>query len=524
MKTLPTPRADGTRARRRRAFIAAPLLGAIVFLASIVFVINLSKQESANTARVVSEAYHNRLTSLLEVYRSDVAALFRGSLSQVVEAFLSKQCWLNLFLISNNPTELDAGACDGDIKNCDLNKNGELDLKELRYYGCKRANKVIRESICPLPTSGSTCIKPDCYPSCATDLNCKKECEDYELCLAKNSYGLSKWMRYLLPTTRGTVVFEGIKYEIANSDQVDKTFINPENPDDFVKSCKALLQGSIFDCDAFSSGNMQCLDSGKVVEGCEEGTFFVKVSLTDQSVYPNLPRVEASDELGNTIRSGAIGEQEFFYLPITYPLFKYYDHAFNFYEDLEEKDSSVPSVPEGMCVQGTEKGTNGNCKNIPEYSDDSYTSVSGGADEAKKKIENDFFENKIKLACNKPDEPDEKRSLQLCTDANTCGSSELGAPAWTKNCNNADKNELKSGGNSLGAESKAALDQGGPAAFYAFVKLAARFKDESPVYQVDPTEPNRFCTYIAQAHVCKTGVDTNGFKTVGECKSSSSTT
>ncbi|NYZ77984.1 hypothetical protein H0N96_01105, partial [Candidatus Micrarchaeota archaeon] len=160
MKTLPK------KASRRRAFIAAPLLGAIVFLASIIFVVNLSKQESANTALVVSEAYHNRLTSLLEVYRSDVSALFRGSLSQVVESFLAKQCWLNLFLVSNNPTDLDPKACsgrvDGSVKDCDRDNNGVLDLSELRYYGCKRANAVIQDSICALPPSDTTCQKPSC--------------------------------------------------------------------------------------------------------------------------------------------------------------------------------------------------------------------------------------------------------------------------------------------------------------------------------------------------------------------------
>ncbi|NYZ78083.1 hypothetical protein H0N96_01640, partial [Candidatus Micrarchaeota archaeon] len=350
----------------------------------------------------------------------------------------------------------------------------------------------------------------------------QQACRQYDECRAKNSYGLNKWIRYL----DDTVIFEGIRYELANKKQVEDAFIKPTSPGEFIDRCKKLLEGSIFDCDAFSKeppNNMRCKDGDKVVEGCDEGNFFVKVSLTDPDVYPNLPRIVASDGFGNEIRSSAIGEEEYFYLPINYPLFKYYDNAFVFYSDLEEKNKqTMPSVPEGTCVAGA-KETNGVCTAVPEYKDKGYDPViQGDAEKAQEKLEGDLFMNKIKPACevqNKPNKPD-LRTLQLCTDANSCGSSEDGAEAWKIDCDKTEMSVLQDGGNALTAEKKTDVTQGGPAAFYEMIKVAARFTDKSPVHQVDPQAPNRFCAYVYQGHVCETGTDANGFKKVGGCSGS----
>ena len=173
-----------------------------------------------------------------------------------------------------------------------------------------------------------------------------------------------------------------------------------------------------------------------------------------------------------------------------------------------------------MCVTGeNQQQQKGNCKSIADYKDDEYASVSGGGDTARTKLEDDLFDNKIKPACddqNKPNKPD-FRTLQLCIDPNTCGASEYTASAWSKNCNDATKDELWSGGNALTASLVNAPGEGGPAAYYQYIKLAARFTDQSPVHQVDPTAPNRFCAYISQSHVCENTDPVTGFKKVGSC-------
>ncbi|MFH1779649.1 MAG: hypothetical protein ABH803_00695, partial [Candidatus Micrarchaeota archaeon] len=89
----------------RKAFIAAPLIGTIIFLASLIFVANLARTEALATSQVMSEAFHNRAVSITEAYKNDLSSLFRENLARTIQYFLLSQCWSEFDLTdSTDPT------------------------------------------------------------------------------------------------------------------------------------------------------------------------------------------------------------------------------------------------------------------------------------------------------------------------------------------------------------------------------------------------------------------------------------
>jgi hypothetical protein len=378
----------------KKAFIAAPLLGTIIFLASILFVVNLSKAEAGDTALIASDAYHNRIVSILEIYRTDLGSQFRENLSRVIEDFLTSQCWDNLFQVRN------------------ADDNGEQnDIKEIRRARCEHVSEVIHQVICSF-SSQSDCSQYE------------QGSPEYNDCMAASGgkYGLPAWMGSISrPFT-----FEGVSFELSNPEQFE-VFTNSQH-EGYLVSCQALIDGSIFDCEAFSDpeneNKFQCCsiipedeadpnynlpceqrisakgETGEIVDGCEQGTFYVKVNVLDPYIYPNLPRVLSDDQTGNQVRSGAVGDDNF-YLPINYPLFKYYDYALGAFsylaygEDAEydENDAGYKEsgVAEGFCAQGA----GGDCELANGYEDDGFTAVG----EPKEEANEQFYENAFKEAC-----------------------------------------------------------------------------------------------------------------------------
>ena len=88
----------------KKAFIAAPLLGTIIFLAAILFVSYISQADKIEVTKIVSDAYHNRIVTILDNYRSDLKALFSVSIARSIESYLTTQCW-SIFTISNAPSD-----------------------------------------------------------------------------------------------------------------------------------------------------------------------------------------------------------------------------------------------------------------------------------------------------------------------------------------------------------------------------------------------------------------------------------
>ncbi|MBI5177022.1 hypothetical protein HY995_02960 [Candidatus Micrarchaeota archaeon] len=185
------------QALRKRGFVAAPLIGTLIFLAAVLFVVHLNQVEKAEVASIVSNSYHSSITSSLEQYRSDMGTLFAVSLSRAIEKFLAKgaavsgtKCnapW-DIFRITNKHRPQSLGASgdntlgfvppglesatlgkgaygfdydgmsvcnpgsDGKPRNpsplCKYNGNGQLDYRELRYAECVGVSSTIRAGIC----------------------------------------------------------------------------------------------------------------------------------------------------------------------------------------------------------------------------------------------------------------------------------------------------------------------------------------------------------------------------------------
>lgn len=336
----------------KRGFVSAPLIGTVIFLSAIIFIVNLQNVEAQASLRVANDAYHNRVSSVLEQYRSDLSSIFREGLSRTLSYYILRQGW-QTFVWSNDPnggyfnppsgiTVPDGNPMlDGDLTGT---ADGKVSLQELKYGSCQSINRITSDVICSIP-------------------NADPNNNEYK-------YGLPQWMSEFLKD----FTFEGVTFSTANKEQIKVFLPNERIPpkgttpveqalDEYNNYCRALLQGSVFDCRDFATqtdvaGNskMHCVDHDannngrpdenpddvKEIPGCEQGTFFVKVNVENPiqdavigtvQIYDKLPRVEAKDNGGNVFRSSGIGEKNF-YLPINLRLFKYYDDTFKLYSTL----------------------------------------------------------------------------------------------------------------------------------------------------------------------------------------------
>ncbi len=426
------------RVMRLRAFIAAPLLGTLIFLAAIILVVHMTQVEKAEVQGIVSDIYHNRVTSMLEDYRYDMGALFTVSLSKAIEKFLSSQCWTTFTLHNSNIALAQEQLTDVAPGSFPLGPDG---LPQTISYD----NLDFCQNTPRYATGGTSCDKS---PSPTTDI-CKEQCNgqlDYHelrfekcagiteilgngICPYDAKYGFTAWLKAIKDETvtnaRGGKQgfrFEGVDFSLSNPNQVDKliststcitsqgTLTRKGSQFDYddnnngargagchslpgctlddgvthcdafghgtvelgsdIKYCKQLIHQSLFDCRNFaendahpfrccdrfyynknnpsdpkngvcctaglgSSGaaaaNVQCDGADHVIEGCEEGSFYVNVNvLANDAVFQSLPRVSAVDKAGNQIQSGALGDRDFL-VHIKYPFFKYLDAAFRTY-------------------------------------------------------------------------------------------------------------------------------------------------------------------------------------------------
>ncbi len=312
----------------RRGFIAAPLLGTLLFLICLMLIVALSRSEASRVDEIVSNAYHNRLISLVEIFRSDLGANFNLGLQRTIEYGLTSQCWFNFAPIS---TEHEASPYSDYTVYVDLNKDGSIsdaDVAELdqtfgapdnaineteeRYHACRRMKELVRQVVCPA-TSGLG--------------------------------GLPSWV----DSFKDPVTFEGVQFTLANPDVIPAFRGAASGP----SICSRLAERSSFDCKNFATNAAspylcckevdeygECADTDgdgvssgdpdEYVPGaCANGDFLVPIDVTAADVFPYLPRLEASDTAGNKIRTGAISDENF-QAPVAYPLFKYLDAAFVF--------------------------------------------------------------------------------------------------------------------------------------------------------------------------------------------------
>ncbi len=316
---------------KRRAFIAAPLIGVLLFLSSVLFTVNLNKIESAQSARIVNDAYHNRIVSLIEIYRTDLNSIFRESVRRNIQEYIIEPGWNSLRLQNQGDDIIHPST-------------KFLSIREVRYQRCERVRQLAQTLVCGTGEASSS---------------------------STFGYGIPAWVN----VAGEAFVFEGVSFRPANPEQM--SLLNPPRGlaldqqtavnTAYRNACLNLVQENTFDCEDFSRnpGHFQCKDSktGRVIPGCEEGTFYMKVDPRgindahpegDKALYAALPRIEGDDGFGNQVRSGAIGDQPF-YLPINLRVFFYDDFALEFFDKLGfNSDSSGHPQPggliTGMCI------------------------------------------------------------------------------------------------------------------------------------------------------------------------------
>ncbi len=504
----------------RRGFISAPLIGTVIFLSAVIFIVNLQNVEAQASLRVANDAYHNRVSSILEQYRSDLSSIFREGLSRTISFYVLSPGW-DVFKWTNNPSSTfykDAPTylqgtsndkpIDGDLGG---GADGKVSLQELKYGKCETANAIARDVICSIPDTNSLQYK----------------------------YGLPQWMSSFLQN----FTFEGITFSTSNPKQIEYFLPNARIADgvsqdqalkEYGEYCRALLQGSAFDCKAFAtqsnvdgSSVKQCMDpdTNTLIPGCESGNFFVKVNVlnpvTDPNtndrveIYGTLPRVQATDSGGNVFRSSGIGEKNF-YLPINLRVFQYYDDTFKMYDRLaygqSQNDKNEPS--------GTEGVADGHCGG-PSASDCAHTTTdkfqgdtgyayqsffSGGYapgddQKARDAVASAYYANVFTSACRQLNSPaSHDYDMKICSAAD-CGASELCAnvalgsitlPQIRATLNKQEflnpQSEYCANGNTELCAFYGGLTGAGDGS-HDSLDLSFQLVDKNDAYRIDPTQP-----------------------------------
>lgn len=291
---------------QKKGFIAAPLIGTLIFLISILTIINLSRAEATAVSEVVSEAYHNKLVSIVEIYRSDMGSIFNIGLQRNIEYALTSQCWGNFLSLKSYQPDTGQSVQYNDILlKMDGDSDGFVDDKEERKFYCARTSNIIMQTVC----SSSNYL-----------------------------FGLPKLAEILTNDTS----FEGIDLKAANKEVFIKftqqtTDLNPEAAVlEGFQLCAQLLKTLEIDCNEFAEKRFKCcseFENGLCkTEGpdCSSGNqFYFRITVLTPEIYGKFPRVLAEDAAGNKIRAGAITESDFD-APVSYPIFRYMDAAFEF--------------------------------------------------------------------------------------------------------------------------------------------------------------------------------------------------
>ncbi len=470
---------------KSRAFIAAPLMGTLIFLIAILTIINMSRAEASAVNEIVSETYHNRLVSTVEIYRSDMGSLFNIGIQRNIEHALASQCWQNFVDIA---TERRGGAAAGSTTpyhgtTISLDGNGDalVTEEEEKLYVCARTSDIINQIVCAKQT-------------------------DY-------LYGFPSWARILAEETS----FEGITLEVANVDAFLQLINFVEGGSENL--CNQLLRGAELDCREYAaSGNMRCcseFDSNgncvTEIKGCEQGTqFYIRIAVQNEEVFGKFPRVLAKDEAGNRIRAGAITDTDFD-APINYPFFKYLDAAFEFNKYLAfgaNKNNDLAGgagqdvggrrgVIEGSCVgksdgiggsTGCDKlGTPNNFPPTGNYGPTTYADP----EVAEKAEAEQFIKNQVKDACAYALTKNLETEFRI-----TGAGGSTGTPCADVVASSTEIDVR----NSFNIDHTNCFD-GNTCAYIQKLNNEIVFKDTDLTTQVSPAGPNKFCWFSVSEYV-----------------------
>ncbi|MFH1056729.1 MAG: hypothetical protein V1717_02965 [Candidatus Micrarchaeota archaeon] len=456
-----------SRTGKSKGFISAPLIGTVVFLAAVVFIVNLQNVEAQASLRIANDAYHNRVSSVLEQHRSDLSSIFREGLSRTIAFYLLEKGW-DAFRWQNEG-------------------NTDVPLSQVKLSACTNIRDIGGDVMCSIQNTESL----------------------------EYSYGLPQWMSKFLDN----FVFEGITFNTSNVAQIKMFLPNQrinEGVDvttainDYNSYCRALVRGSIFDCDAFATSDiLQCKDGSTIIPGCEDGTFFVKINVenpdpdTGVEVYGKLPRVEANDGAGNLVRSSGIGERNF-YLPINLRLYKYYQETFKAYETLAYGAGGEGGSKDEGESEGIADGHCGgpDCPSAESYADSGYSADGSDLNSVKAEVKQVFFDSVFTPACERVTDPATLTGfgLRFCADFESC---ESGNPESGSDCTDSS---IVSDAPALDPSRELCADSDGDGhpdlwcAYYDDLGLNFMLVDDNPAYRIDPVKPVTFKWGVGISH------------------------
>jgi hypothetical protein len=442
----------------------------------------MQNAETAAVAETVSDAYHNKLVSVVEIYRSDLGSLFNIGLQRNIEYALTSKCWTNLIPISTRRKITDGFRDSVNYRGTpiedDNNHDDVFDEKEQRMFHCARTSELMKDVVC---TTGTNYL-----------------------------FGLPAWASIITNKTN----FEGISLEAAN-EQDFLLFIGASASNGTGTGlCRQLLSGVEIDCkyfadpESFPGGSKDdpfrccseftstgdCVESSIVPGACNGGgQFLMRVKVQNDEVFRKFPRVLAKDTSGNQIRAGAITDKDYD-APITYPFFKYLDAAYKFNKFLAfGTDGSYESAPtgpetdeganrgvfEGSCLGGDACATAGGFPGSGNYGTTQPDETT-----ALNTYSQDFFNGPLNAACTEVKNMDLGTNFTIATQNMDCDG------VRDQNSNTDVRNYFNIGS--------------GNEPPYAFLKeysnLKITFIDSDLTAQVRPFSSNEFCWYSSSVY------------------------
>ncbi len=219
--------------------------------------------------------------------------------------------------------------------------------------------------------------------------------------------------------------YEGMTINASNPDQF-KQFFKPDEPAKVIENCGKLISQVLFDCEAYSRGQLQCCSKptveikngkvernscvaagGRVLDGCENGGFYLHVDVDDADIKFSMLRTEVTDNVGNVLRTGSIADKSFDIF-INYPLFFYMNTSFEFAKRLlgvggEVFQGKILLITKGYCYADDDISC---AQQFPSQTPGpggvpygKVLSPGSGGEKILKEFTKDFAEGNLKSAC-----------------------------------------------------------------------------------------------------------------------------
>jgi len=478
-----------------KGFIAAPLLGTLIFLVVILFIVNLSVVEKQDVSSAMNGAYHNRMVSLLEVYRTDQASVFKVGMENAINVFILKPGWYKLSSFNSGSTEERGLKCDNISQNI---RQEFCTFSTEQYAGLPGLMSVMNRSFYMEGISFQP-VNPDAYGAFICQCGASQDpiCEDFMSNVKDDSVRAAcegsgvagAGYKKLCTTLLGKL---GSSFDCNNFQN------KPESPfvcKDYLEEGKRGSKGGTF---SNPDGNRNGDFADKIPGSCSDGTFLVPIIIKgsaldddEKMLFEVLPRVEADDGSGNTIRTGAFADRNF-NIKINTRIYKYLDVACKTANDIYSGEANRFDAPietsfndppclsmNEVCVEtkgdsSTSGTTSPTCADVPRRC--IKTDWSKGADDFKKDYENAFWTN---LCSDFPNFKYEKDKVTL-------GEDKISLKGVISDTESRSCSDALAGYNA---------EDGPPTYFPDGTQLPLRIEDNNTAYISNPLYPPQFSWY-----------------------------